>query len=151
MKDDKVYFDLQRVPLKSEREEIRNRRKKILLIVLICLFFFTAGLGGGYLLYRVIHLSYKVDANGTMGEIEYWMKNNWLYSDQHEDLVKEMEDKAFYGMTSFENDIYTSYMSDEEMNEFSTSINMNYVGIGVEYTTIDGLSIVKTVFKNSPA
>ena len=151
MEKEKYYVDLKKVPLESEREEKRKNRKRRFLIFLICLFCFIAGIGGGFLLYRYVHPSYKADASNVMGEIEYDMYNYWLYSKDYDDLIQEMEDKAFYGMTTFSEDPYTSYMSAEEMNEFSSSINMNYVGIGVEYTVIDNLSVVRKVFKNSPA
>lgn len=151
MENDKIYIDLQKVPLKSEREEIRNRRRKRFLIFLLCLFFLLVGMLGGYFIHRNVHPSYEADATGTMGELEYIMDHYWLYGNDHEDLTTEMEDKAFYGMTAFENDPYTTYMSTKEMEEFSTGINMNYVGIGVQYRTVDDVSVVQKVFKNSPA
>ena len=151
MEEDKIYIDLQKVPLKSEREEIRQRRRKRFLIFLFCMLFFVLGLGGGYLIRTYIEPKYDADAKNTMGQLEYLMNRQWLYGKEYEDLTKEMENKAFYGMTAFEFDPYTTYMSAEEMEEFSTGINMNYVGIGVEYMTVDDLSVVHKVFKNSPA
>ncbi len=43
--------------------------------------------------------------------------------DTMEGISGELEDKALYGMTAFDFDPYTSYMSAEEMNSFSDSIN----------------------------
>ena len=149
--DKDIYFDLERVPLKSERQERAKKRKNAFLIVLLCFFSLLAGVLLGYLLIKNLHPSYTADKKNTMGEIEYFFDNYWLYSNEYEDLSDTLEDKALYGMTSFENDPYTSYMSDEEMEEFSTSINMNYVGIGVEYSYISDIALVKRVFKNSPA
>ena len=151
MQEEKYYFDLQKVPLKTEREEKRQNRKRLFLTFLIALFCLIAGVGIGFILFKYVHPSYKADASNVMGEIEYDMSNYWLYSSEHDDMIQEMEDKAFYGMTSFAEDPYTSYMSVEEMDAFSTGINMNYVGIGVEYSNIDDVAIVKKVFKKSPA
>ncbi|MBQ6478820.1 MAG: PDZ domain-containing protein [Erysipelotrichaceae bacterium] len=149
--EEKVYFDLERVPLRSEREEKRNRRKKRFLIFLLCLLCFLCGTIGGAFLFKAQHTSYQADVKNTMGEIEYLMDHYWLYSDEYDDLTGELENKALYGMTDFDYDPYTSYMSKEELDMFSESINMDYVGIGVEYSYYDSIAIVKKVFKNSPA
>lgn len=151
MEDDKIYFDLQRVPLKSERDEKRRIRKNRFLLFLLCFFLFAVGCLTGYFIYSYFHRNYEVKSHDVLGEIEYDMDNYWLYSNEYDDLIGVLEDKAFYGMTSFDDDPYTGYMSYEEMEEFSTSINMDYVGIGVEYSSVDGVSIVRRVFKNSPA
>ena len=79
------------------------------------------------------------------------MNRYWLYGDRYEDLDKELENKALYGMTAFDFDPYTTYMSDEEMNSFSDSINGSYVGIGVEYSDMNGNALILRVFKSSPA
>ena len=70
------------------------------------------------------------------------MNRYWLYGDEYDDLSKELEDKALYGMTAFDFDPYTTYMSDEEMNSFSDSINGSYVGIGVEYSDVSGKALI---------
>lgn len=150
-KEKEIFIDLQRVPLKSEREERRKKRLRRFALFLSFLAVFAIGMLLGYILVRTIHPSYKADTSNTFGEIEYMMDNLWLYGNEHENLKEELEDKAFYGMTNFENDPYTSYMSYDELNEFSSSINMNYVGIGVEYSYFDNIALVKKVFKNSPA
>ena len=149
--NDKIYFDLERAPLASERKEKRELRKRRILTSLLCLFFLLIGLLAGYFINKVLYPSEQVESSQVMGEIEYAMENQWLYSDQYDDLKTELEDKAFYGMTSFEDDVYTSYMSAKEMDEFSTGINMDYVGIGVQYSKNEDLAIVVKVFKGSPA
>lgn len=87
----------------------------------------------------------------VVGEIESILENNWIYRDNYDDLHKILEDKALYGMTYFEEDPYTSFMSKEELEDFSTGINMDYVGIGVQYSIINNKAIVSRVFVNSPA
>ena len=150
-KDDKVYFDLERVPLKSEREEIRNRRRKKVVNFFSYLLVLLIGLGIGYSAYNALHQDKKKNSNNVMSEIEYIMQKNWLYGNEYEDLQSELEDKAINGMTSFEDDPYTSYMSKEEMEEFAASINLDYVGIGVQYSATSGMPVVLRVFKDSPA
>ena len=146
-----IYFDLQKVPLKSERQEKAKKRRNVVLVILLCIFCLLTGALFSYFLLKNLHPSYNADIKNTMGEIEHIFSNYWLYANEHDDLIGDLEDKALYGMTYFEDDPYTSYMSEEEMEEFSTSINMNYVGIGVEYSYINNIALIKKVFKNSPA
>ena len=151
--NEKVLIDLKRKPLASERKEIAQRRKKGFLIVLVCLFFFLLGALLTRIFFPVRSVVYNGYGNQSSGvyEIEQIMERYWLYGDQYEDLHQELEDKAQYGMTAFDFDPYTSYMSAEEMNSFSDSINRSYVGIGVEYTYVNDAALIVRVFKSSPA
>jgi len=147
-KDDKVYFDLERKPLKSEREEIRRRRMNVIKTFFSHLFVLLLGLVLGLSFSRIIDPDAKAN---IFDEIKYVMNKDWLYSSEFEDLGKELEYRAIVGMTSDEDDPYTSYMSKEEMEEFASAINLDYVGIGVQYSSSSGVPIVLRVFKESPA
>lgn len=150
-RNDKVYLDFERVPLRTEREEIRKKRRGRILVLFLCLLFLLIGLGGGYLLERSAGSGNGGSSDLTLDEIRYLMEHYYLYSGDHEDFSRELREKAYYGMTTFTDDPYTGYMSKEEMDEFSSSINMNYVGIGVEYSSFDDMAMVVKVFKDSPA
>ncbi|MBQ6149172.1 MAG: S41 family peptidase [Oscillospiraceae bacterium] len=147
--ENKVYVGLEKVPLKSEREEIKKRRRKTFLIFLICFLCFVVGVVSTWAVMNSLHPA--AAKGGVFEEIKTVMERYWLYSDEYEDLDEELNNKAFYGMTSFEDDPYTSYMSKEEMQEFADSINKDYVGIGVEYVEDYGIPLVTKVFKDSPA
>lgn len=149
--NDKVYLNLQRVPLKSEREEKKNKRNKIIINIIVFVILISVGFVGGLLFYRNIHPSSKFDTVNAFGEIKAILKNQWLYADDYEDLNTELEDKAFYGMTSFVEDPYTTYMSKSELEAFASTINMDFVGIGVVYTLQGDYPIIERVIINSPA
>ena len=149
--NDKVYVNLKKVPLESERNEKKQKRKKIFLYSFILILFLFIGFGLGIIFYRDLYPRKNADATNTLGEIEALLENYWLYSDEYEDLQSELEDKAFYGMTEFEDDPYTTYMSKKEMEEFSESINMEYVGIGVVYVVQGDYPLIERVIINSPA
>ena len=149
--EDKIYFDLERKPLKSERDEIRKRRISVFVRVISYLFVLFIGVCIGLLLMG-FQRYYRKNSNTTiLEEIKYVMQKSWLYSSEYEDLNDELDDKAIKGMTTFEDDPYTSYMSKEEMEEFATSINLDYVGIGVQYSPSSGVALITRVFKDSPA
>ncbi len=152
--DKKVIIPLKKQPLESERREINQRRNMIISLVAISIFCLVAGLILGNSITSAIY--HKQDSlvssnDGVMDEIEYIMENYWLYGDDYDDLKKELEDRAYYGMTTFSEDPYTTYMSVDEINEFSTSINMDYVGIGVQFSLLEDIATINKVFKNSPA
>lgn len=148
----KVIIKLTKEPLASERKEMREKRKHKVLIILLCVFLFLSGLGIGYgLTYIKMGSYYLSHKNNKFDEIKDYMKNVWLYKNDYEDLDTVLEDKAFYGMTKFEDDPYTTYMSKEENNSFISSLNMNYVGIGVQYYQHNGTATITRVFKESPA
>ena len=150
-KEETVIVGLEKVPLKSEREEIKKKRRKTIFRICTCFLLLAIGFGLGCLFFYELHPVNKADATNTMGEIEAMLEKHWIYSNDYEDLQKEIEDKAFYGMTYFEEDPYTTYMSKEELDDFSTSINMDYVGIGVQYSLRNNIAIIERVFANSPA
>lgn len=148
--ENKVYVNLKKVPLESERAERRMVRRHRFLIFLLAFFALLAGIVIGLLFSRSL-VQKPVNQQNIYSEIDTLMKKRWLYSKEYEDLGKELEDKALHGMTGFEEDIFTSYMSKEEMDAFADSINRDYVGIGVEYSSKFTVPLVTKVFKDSPA
>lgn len=153
MEEEKKYIiKLKKVPLASERAEIKENRKKKLLIVLLCLFIFVSGFFVGAFIFNVrVNDRYTSIADDKFNAIKDYLENVWLYKDNYEDLEKTLNDKAYFGMMTFEEDPYTTYMSYEEMLEYSKNINMNYIGIGVQYYNFNDIVLITKVFKDSPA
>lgn len=149
--NDSVFLNLEKVPLKSEREEKKKHKRHILITILLCIFFLIAGIFGGFVVSYYVHPFNIADTQNTFGEIEAMLQKYWIYSSNYDDLQTTLEDKAFYGMTEFEEDPYTSYMSQEELQSFATRINMDYVGIGVQYSMQNNMAVIERVFANSPA
>ena len=148
----KIIVKLKKEPLKSEREEIKAKRKHKLLIFVLCIVLLITGIGVGYLTARRFNsIQYVSTSNNKFDEIKDYIENLWLYKNDYDNLDTTLEDKAFYGMTKFEEDPYTSYMSKEENISFMSGINMNYVGIGVQYYSYNDQAIITRVFKESPA
>lgn len=149
--EDKVYVGLEKVLLKSEREEKRKKIKRIIVSIVLCVLFLVVGFAGGCVYTYAIHPINKSDRNNTFGEIEAILEKEWIYANNYDDLQTELENKAFYGMTAFEEDPYTTYMSQDELDDFASNINMDYVGIGVQYVMSGDKAIIERVFAGSPA
>lgn len=152
MSEEKVRVKVHKVLLESEREELKAKRRKKFLISLLCVLFLIIGLTVGFIFSSVLRgASIATFKTNKFDKISAYLNSVWLYKDDYEDLQQTIEDKAFYGMTNFEDDPYTSYMSKEEINAFSSNINMNYVGIGAQYQYTNGIGTITRVFKDSPA
>lgn len=149
--DDKVVIRVKKEYLDSEIKEMKQKRRKVLFSILLCVFLLAGGFAIGLLTDNFIHPTYDMEADTTLGEIEFILDKYWLYSYDYEDFINEIENKAFYGMTYFNEDPYTTYMSNDESNNFVTNINMNYVGVGLQYESINGINTIKKIFKESPA
>ena len=148
----KVIVRLKKEPLESERREIRSRRRRRFLIFLLCALLFIGGfvLGTGASYFRS-GSDYLPHSSDKFDTIKEYLTRVWLYNNDYENLEEVIEDKAYYGMTYFEEDPYTTYMSKEELDSFASGINMDYVGIGVQYYLLNNTATITRVFKESPA
>lgn len=80
------------------------------------------------------------------------MKQEWYFGKDIKNLDQELINHAIYGMTTQNNDLHTSYMEPEVYEKFSTSLQGNFVGIGIQYYTADNnKAMVQRVFKGSGA
>ncbi len=139
------------------KEKKMRRSLKVLLIAAVCVF--GGWLGGSYLPLRlpawfssgILHNT-EMDANDKFQSALEIMTQDWFFADTIDDLETRLTDQALYGMTSNEEDTHTTYMSAEEEQEFTDSINRDFVGIGISYkTTEDGLPVITYVIPGSPA
>ena len=152
MEDEKVRVKVHKVLLESERQELKAKRRRKLLIALLCVLFLAVGLVGGFTVAGLLRgTSVAAFKTNKLDKITAYFDSVWLYKNDYENLQETMEDRAFYGMTNFEEDPYSTYMSKEELERFTTSINNDYVGIGAQYSYANGTGTVTKVFKDSPA
>lgn len=151
MEENRYTVKLTKVPLASERKEKQDKKRKRILILSACVVIFVIGIIIGYVVSSVSNSYLYKDEHSKFDKIMSVMRNNWLYSDDYEDVSKELQDRAYYGMTTFEEDPYTTYMSKEELDSFSDSINQNYVGIGVMYSSFNDIPEITRVYPNTPA
>lgn len=84
-------------------------------------------------------------------EVYNTILNQWYFSSEMEDPASELIDNAINGMLELNGDIHTTYLTKQEALDFSTSINGEFVGIGVQYYGGNGINLITKVFKNSPA
>ena len=138
----------------EEKRKKRNSKLKLIVTLLSLLVMFTLGylVGFGTSGYSISDNASNDNVNEKFSYILNIMSNKWFFAKDDPEIVEHVMDKAFYGMTSNEEvDPHTTYMSADEIEEFTHNINMDFVGIGVQFFNAKDYSIVKKVFKNSPA
>ena len=89
---------------------------------------------------------------GRLDAIVDTLSSVWYYGKNVEgDVESWLINNAILGMIELNDDPFTSYMTPQEVIDFNQSIDMGFVGIGVQFYVIDGVNIVERVFRNSPA
>lgn len=150
LNENKMNLEVENVTLKH-----KNRGLKRWLIS-SAIAFLLIGWAAGTLLpiqeLRYLASSEELSSSDKIDAILDIMSENWFFAADSENPRERFIDQAISGMTENEEDPHTAYLSAEETEAFVQSINRNFVGIGVQYTsTEDGLHIVQRVIKNSPA
>lgn len=165
MDDQKVNVKLQKHIWPDELKQQKKKRSTGLLMVFICLSVFLIGTLIGSIITRSNQVSVNnpiIEENPrvTLTQNQQFQKfqniydiltQQWYFSSQMDDPNQQIMDNAIKGMIEQNGDPHTSYMTAEELAAFEDGINQNYVGIGVQYYQVDGISIVLKVFNDSPA
>ncbi len=155
---DKFENEEENVRIKLEKhlwpDEIKQRKKarrvKTLSIIVI-IFIFFMGIAFGVKYYDKVIPAADKQLSAKFDAIVNIMENQWYFGAKDPSLVDGLFDDAIKGVTTKEKDPHTYYMSSEDLVEFTQSIDMGFVGIGVQYTTVDGNNIITQVFHGSPA
>lgn len=141
--------------MELQQEKDKNRRLKRSMVFLCIIAMILGWLLGSFLpaagRKQNVPISQKLDSDQKIENILDIMENDWFFGRDIEDLDTRLTDQAVYGITDNEEDPHTTYMSAEEVESFTQSINRNFVGIGVEFVSSNGINIVQKVFKNTPA
>ena len=145
----KVHVRLIRHKWADEIEiEKKNRRRKIIFICAIITAFIMGSLFGG------LTSNVKVNTSNDFSVLEsvyHIMENRWYFSKDNENISNDLMDAAIRGMVDEQGDIHTQYMSQDEMTQFSSSLETSFVGIGIRYSRVDGDLLVQGVILDSPA
>lgn len=135
--------------IKKNKKHKKLVKKHMLLIVSLFVIWSILLLFIGY----ALNFDGKTASNFVtkQNEIIDMLSDDWFYFNQDENVIKSMQENALYGMTTFTQDPYTTYLSKEDIESFTTSVNNNFVGIGVQFLNVNDYSIITNVFDGSPA
>ena len=150
--NDKVIVKLKKEYLSSERKENKYKGLCIFLSIVLGASFIIILLLMNFNVASTIFGNVLDEDNTKTNEIKDILKDKWVYGNDYQDLDDTLDEKMYYGMTSFEEDPYTTYMSADDMDYFSNSIDKIQLGIGVSYyKEYNGYPYVIETFKDSGA
>lgn len=148
----KIVYELKKQDLRKEKEAKLNRLFLIFSFVFLVVLVFFMGYLLGYSLKRNYSSQQAIVSDNTQNQISEIFNRNWLYKNDYPDLKEQLRTKALFGMSQFENDPYTTYFSPTEQEEFISSVNMNFVGIGVAMREDENKDVyVSRIYENTPA
>ena len=148
-----VIYKLERHKWPDEIEAEKKARRRKLALVCSCLLFFCRR----FFLWRKALRGTVVsgEASAEMEKLEsvYAILNeDWYFGKDIDDLSSVLLEKAISAMAFSETDPHTYYMSQEDAQNFSSSLEGTFVGIGIQfYQNSQGQYVVSAVFENSPA
>jgi carboxyl-terminal processing protease len=150
MEEKKVHITLKK-HLWPDEVVARRRRNRARFLI-------TTGLVLTFVFGWVVGTTFAPDAQPVdntvftkLDAIYQTMGNSWYFGKDIADLKTKLIDDAINGMVDGGGDIHTSYMTSAEAKSFTESMNMGFVGIGVQYYDSDGTYIIERVFRGSPA
>ncbi len=154
MKDEKDqefirYHQIQQKPSEGQKDN-QDGRIKSAIVVCFCIVCFLLGYFMNGLLDNNTVTS---DADfGKLEQIYATMMDQWYFGKEDKDLRQTLLTNAINGMLENEYDPHTMYMEPEEYESFASSLQGNFVGIGIQYYELnDNTFLVERVFKGSGA
>lgn len=79
------------------------------------------------------------------------MHDKWYFGKDKKKLSSTLYNGAITGMVDSGKDPHTVYMDAQQANDFTSSLQGSFVGIGIQYYSDGHMGIVSRVFKGSPA
>lgn len=144
-----IRYRLVRHKWPDEIQAEKERRMKRFLIVCACITCFSVGFITNTLLGNQIITDEKYSKFDQIYDV---MLNNWYFGKDVEDLSDTLMKNAINGLVDNSLDPHTSYMDVEQANSFITSLQGNFIGIGVQVSAMDDETVlIERVYKGSGA
>lgn len=134
----------------DERKMERDRRIRRILIVVVCLCCFAGGfLVNSFTSAKQTKSTFDFEKLNAVYDI---MKDKFYFGKDQKSFSEKLMNGAITGMVDAGGDSHTEYMLPSEAKEFNSSMEGSYVGIGVQYYSVDDNTfMIDKVFKGSPA
>lgn len=145
-----VRYKLVRHKWPDEIAAQKAKRNHNLLFICCCIVCFI----GGILSAQLLPVVAGTDAKDMdkFSQVYDALDNKWYFGKDIEDLDNKLMNLAISGMADGSGDAHTTYMDAETASNFTTSLEGNFVGIGVQYYAMnENTFVIDRVFKNSPA
>lgn len=154
MKDEKdkeiIRYHQIREKSPMEQRSDHDGRIKSAIVISCCIVCFLLG----YFMNGILDTG-SVSGDEDFGKLEQvyaTMAEQWYFGKEDKDLRNTLLTNAINGMLENPYDPHTMYMEPEEYESFASSLQGNFVGIGIQYYELsDDTFLVERVFKGSGA
>lgn len=152
MEDKKIIkYKLVRHKWPDEIEAEKRIKRRKILTVASCIVCFILGFLSSNIVPSVTNTA-NTDDMDKFEDIYNVMTKKWYFGNKVEDLENTVLTHAIDGMVNGGGDIHTVYMDATQAADFTSSLEGNFVGIGIQYYALnDTVFVVDKVFKSSPA
>lgn len=147
----KVRIPLVRHEWPDERVARRKKNFRNGLVIVALVFAFGLGYTVHGAFNTVVPVQTDTSEFSRLKAVYEVLVNDWYFGKDMNDLDTQLINEAILGMVESTGDPHTAYMTTEEVQSFSESIDRGFVGIGVSYFDNNGTYIVERVFIDSPA
>lgn len=153
MENNKKYIKVTRYKWPDEVATEKKKTKNIFICILACLLCLGVGFGVGNIGSSSTTYVELLGSDDTskFEEVYNILVNDWYFGKDIEDVETFLIDLAIAGITSTEYDIHTNYLDADTAADYMSSLEGNFVGIGILYSNINDEFIIKRVYANSPA
>lgn len=143
-----IQYHLVRHKWPDEIEAERAKRRKRILLIVACVSCFLSG----FLLNGVTNAQSRSSSFSKLEKVYDIMANDWYFGKDDVELQDTLLNNAINGLVNSKVDPHTMYMSADQSEQFITSLQGNFVGIGIQYYAVDEeTAMVDRVFKGSGA
>lgn len=149
--ENNVKIKLTRYRWPDELEHEKRRKRTTTIVVVGVIVAFSLGWVFGDVFSRPSNIIATSNEVARFERVYNRLLSNWYFTKEMEDASTVLIENAIKGMIDRNGDPHTAYMTREESSEFNSSIDLEFVGIGVQYFMGDGLNLITRVYKESPA
>lgn len=130
-----------------------NKKKINIILIVVMLVSLITVFSIGYSLGTFMADSRRESSDylSTFKAVYSIMNNRFFFREDSDEYRSGLINDAIGGMVDGQGDIHTKYMSAEELSQFTSSLESNFVGIGVQYVDINETLVVVEVLRSSPA
>lgn len=126
----------------------KKRLKRGPIYVLICVVSLVIGAISGYFYRGVRDIEILETKHNIYDQIGGKIEDDFLDTTKSEQSLQE---RILFGMVAALGDPHSAYLSRQQANELTTTINGSFQGIGVTFTSVDAGALILDVYKGTPA
>lgn len=134
-------------PVKPQPPKKKKSHLKEVVIILVIIFCLGIGFVLGYLSKQGVRVISGDKNHTVLQEVYDILEANWLNLNDDIDL----KSKAISGLVDGLGDVHSSFLTNDQSQEFNQAVNGNYEGIGVSFSQVSAGALVINVFDYSPA